>query len=210
LDLLLKVPEETFQEKWVSVALLPLGKVRGPSIRDRIAVAQDVLVNLFGLWKVAAHEAKESMQRGRAVRTHLIDKTDCRPIQMEDLALYQEEAMLTWAASHAISLSDALTAREAFAKTVLQHAERNDPEAQFLASALYGQGYGLPLNSSLALEWLMKAAHGGSCIAQCTLGYIYALGIGRDKDLSQAEKWLEASCAKGFPPASRAISLLDL
>jgi hypothetical protein len=58
LDLLLTVPDEVFQDKWVAVASLPVDNIPGKTIREKVALSQRVITQLFGLWKLAGKAAK--------------------------------------------------------------------------------------------------------------------------------------------------------
>lgn len=58
LDLLSRVPDRVFEDKWVSVALLPLENIPGKTIRERIQISQLVVTKAFGLWTLAGEAAK--------------------------------------------------------------------------------------------------------------------------------------------------------
>src|SRR5437899_6852939 len=48
-NLLLRVPDEVFQERWLSSIVATIDNVPGSTLRDRIALSQRVLENSFGL-----------------------------------------------------------------------------------------------------------------------------------------------------------------
>jgi len=58
LDLLLRVPDEVFEEKAIRAALLPLEGLPGRTIREKISICQTVILKMFGLWKTVAEAAE--------------------------------------------------------------------------------------------------------------------------------------------------------
>lgn len=53
LDILQKVPESIFNDKWVRLALLHVESLPGATIRERITLMQLVITEAFGLWHLA-------------------------------------------------------------------------------------------------------------------------------------------------------------
>jgi len=58
LDLLLRVPDAVFDDKWVKLALRPLDSIPGASIRERIDLCQAVIFKTFGMYKAVAAAAQ--------------------------------------------------------------------------------------------------------------------------------------------------------
>jgi len=59
---------------------------------------------------------------------------------------------------------------------------------------MYSRGYdGVPIDYVEAALWYKKAADQGVVEAQETLGDLYRLGVGIDKDVVQAYKWYQIS-----------------
>jgi hypothetical protein len=52
LDLLRRVPEEMFEDKWISLALNPLDGIPGATMQERITLCQRVIKQSFSLPKV--------------------------------------------------------------------------------------------------------------------------------------------------------------
>ena len=58
-------------------------------------------------------------------------------------------------------------------------------------------GLGVPQDSEQAKEWWMKAANKGSAKAQASLGVLFALGNGIEKDLIESYKWFTLAARNG-------------
>jgi len=70
--------------------------------------------------------------------------------------------------------------------TLLQAAQRGDPEAQYALGTLYANGKGVPRDDAQALKWLKAAAAQGYGPAQLVLGRMYVTGAGAPRDYAEA------------------------
>ena len=68
----------------------------------------------------------------------------------------------------------------------------------------HGRG-GLPQSDALAVEWFRKAADQGVAQAQCTLGVMYAKGMGVPRRFPEALRWLRKAVAQGNENAAFGI-----
>lgn len=71
-----------------------------------------------------------------------------------------------------------------------QHAEKNDPTAQYYLSMLYGLGLGVERDEDEAFLWCKRAADAGVLDAQYHLGVMYLQGEGVSEDDALALDWL--------------------
>ena len=92
---------------------------------------------------------------------------------------------------------------------VREAAEKGDADGQFALAVIYQEGCRIVRqDEQQAVFWFRKSAEGGSQDAQVMLGTFYALGMGIDKDLVQAHKWLSLS-RFSFPVAEKFIHRLE-
>lgn len=79
-----------------------------------------------------------------------------------------DEFTLDWLARHGRvpPRPDDEEDKKRFARMVLEHAEREDKDAQLILSFLYAQGVGIPVDTELSKRWLTRAAANGNAIAQ--------------------------------------------
>lgn len=75
-------------------------------------------------------------------------------------------------------------------KYLLQAAEQNHPEAQYLVAMAYQDGNGVEKNPDQSIFWLLKSSGANFSPAQIQLGIAYLTGRGVIKDPMIAEKWL--------------------
>ena len=115
-------------------------------------------------------------------------------------------ALFLWfqPASAAGELSQALSAYRAkqygTAVAILKPlAERGDPWAQYSLAVAYDDGFGVPRNFKLALEWYKRAGYQGLADAQYMAGRFYGGGRGVKQDPAKALFWLELAAAGGQP-----------
>src|SRR4029077_7874758 len=62
-----------------------------------------------------------------------------------------------------------------------------------LLKSLYPQGLAVAQDFGQAATWNARAAEAGDAAAQARLGYQYATGLGRTRDLNEAERWFSAA-----------------
>ena len=80
-------------------------------------------------------------------------------------------------------------------------AEHGDPWAQYSLAVAYDDGFGVPRNFRLALEWYKRAGYQGLADAQYMAGRFYGGGRGVRQDPAKALFWLELAAAGGHPLA---------
>ena len=114
-------------------------------------------------------------------------------------------ALLLWLQpASASELSQALSAYRAkqygTAVAMLKPmAERGDPWAQYSLAVAYDDGFGVPRNFQLALEWYKRAGSQGLADAQYMAGRFYGGGRGVKQDIAKALFWMELAAAGGQP-----------
>ena len=87
-------------------------------------------------------------------------------------------------------------------------ADRGDARAQYLVSAMYFEGAGVPADESEAVKWVRMSAVRGFVLAEYTLGTWYFSGSGGTKDYARAEKWLSRAAEKGHAKAQYNLGFL--
>jgi len=93
-------------------------------------------------------------------------------------------------------------------------AERDDPQAQYIAGLLLYSGHdGVERNKETGLEWLRKAADNGYMEAQFKVGEIYAPLLGAfsetpptQDDYAQAAKWYLLAAEQGHKEAQSRLA----
>jgi len=80
-------------------------------------------------------------------------------------------------------------------------AAQGDPWAQYSLGVAYDDGFGVPRNFQLALEWYKQAGYQGLADAQYMAGRFYGNGRGVKQDPAKALFWLELAAAGGHPLA---------
>ena len=116
-------------------------------------------------------------------------------------------ALLFWLQpAHAGELSQGLSAYRAgnypMAIALLKPlAQAGDPVAQYSLAVAYDDGFGVPRNFKLALEWYKRAGYQGLADAQYMAGRFYGNGRGVRQDPAKALFWFELASAGGFPLA---------
>ena len=99
--------------------------------------------------------------------------------------------------------------REQFFKRVELSAKDQDHTAQYLLALSYSDGYGIPQNQVEAVKWMVASAEAGNGDAQCTLGFMFALGeCGVKQDYGEAHKWLLLAADSGNKSAKQALDYL--
>lgn len=69
----------------------------------------------------------------------------------------------------------------------------------------YEHGKGVAQDLKLARQGYMRSAAMGNCVAQYSLGMMYAAGRGVPRDPELAATWLHKSAQQGYEPAARAL-----
>lgn len=86
-------------------------------------------------------------------------------------------------------------------------ADQGNPRAQFYLAGIYDQGLGVPKDTELAVQWLIKSAKNGYPLAQFNLGNGF-FKRGEEKDFQQAALWWNAAAEQGFFPAQYNLAVL--
>jgi TPR repeat protein len=97
---------------------------------------------------------------------------------------------------------DSAKANQMFSKTKLEcdeEARKGNADAMFHLGLLYEFGYGVTRSNSLALDWLQKAAAGGSIGGMLALGDLYYFGDGATQDYTRARSWYQKVADTGYP-----------
>src|SRR5512133_2474422 len=90
-------------------------------------------------------------------------------------------------------------------------AEFGDPAAQTKLGVSYARGSGdLPRDPEAALQWLRRAATGGSIAAEEALGLVYMTGTIVKRDGQEAAHWFESAARHGEPKAYTNLGILYL
>jgi hypothetical protein len=94
--------------------------------------------------------------------------------------------------------------------TLLQAAEKGDPESQYLIGKRYLEGAGVPRNEFEALLWLQKAADEGHSESEYLLGKMYEEGRGGvSRDAKQATIWFRKAAEQGNAEATAALARMQ-
>lgn len=80
-------------------------------------------------------------------------------------------------------------------------ARAGDPWAQYSLAVAYDDGFGVPRNFKLALDWYRRAGDQGLADAQYMAGRFYGNGRGVKQDPAKALFWFELAAAGGHPLA---------
>jgi len=92
--------------------------------------------------------------------------------------------------------------------SVLQAAERGDPEAQITIGNMYLEGYGVAQSNERAVNWYRKAAEQGYAQGQINLGHMYKNGHGVAKDDEIAARWFRMAAEQGDADAQFIIAVM--
>ncbi len=84
---------------------------------------------------------------------------------------------------------------------LLQAAEQELADAQYLLGLCYDNGSGVPQNSTHAFSWYGKAAQQGHAPAQFRLGQFYAAGTVIQQNFSLAAHWYKLAAEQGLADA---------
>jgi len=85
-------------------------------------------------------------------------------------------------------------------------AEEGNADAQFGMGLLYGNGFGVPMDDALALEWYRLAADQGHAQAQCNLAVMYSNGWGVPQSDEQAFHWYGLAAEGGVLQAQLGLA----
>lgn len=91
-------------------------------------------------------------------------------------------------------VAEAVPALQAFAAA-------GNAQAQYALGSLHAQGKLMAQDSTLALEWMRKAAVQGLALAQFDLAYAYEEGVGAPVERAAAAHWYGEATAQGFVTA---------
>jgi len=87
-------------------------------------------------------------------------------------------------------------------------AEAGNATAQFCVGRLYANGFGVPMDDALALQWYGLAAEQGYSEAQFNLGLMHANGWGVEMNDQEAAKWYRLAAEQGFVEAQTSLAML--
>ena len=85
-------------------------------------------------------------------------------------------------------------------------AEEGHAGGQFGMGLLYGNGFGVPLDDALALNWYGLAAAQNHADAQANLGVMYANGWGVPQSDEEAFKWYILAAEQGVLAAQTGVA----
>jgi hypothetical protein len=209
LNLLGGLPDLMIEAGVDSMSVVPLffiGDLKDMPLNDQIICCKQMIDRIFNVSETAFTMSKVrnskitlGIQRAKTKTINTYEFTGSEIVPFIDLAFH------AWLTSHKAESTFTANDKTLFATLVLRCAGENDPDAQFIASLLFGQAHGVDRNIDLSREWLHKAANNGSAIAQCTLGNMHFFGHGVQKDLQVAKKWFSLSASQGFEPAKKAM-----
>ena len=77
-------------------------------------------------------------------------------------------------------------------------AEQGNHSAQFFLGVCYANGYGVPKNLELALQWYRLSSDQGNWLAQNDLGVMYQNGDGVVQDYEEAARLYRLGAEKGY------------
>jgi TPR repeat protein len=80
---------------------------------------------------------------------------------------------------------------------IKHYLNSNEPLAQYRLGQIYCQGWGVEINSKLAIEWLTKAADQGLVEANYYLGHMLSVGLATEKNIPLAVQMLEKVANSG-------------
>lgn len=69
-------------------------------------------------------------------------------------------------------------------------------------------GDDFPQSYSTALSYYIEAAEMGDAHSQATVGYMYEQGLGTDKNMPEAIKWIEKAAEQGYEKAIKYLEIL--
>jgi hypothetical protein len=87
-------------------------------------------------------------------------------------------------------------------------ADDGNATAQFCVGRLYANGFGVPMNDDLALQWYGLAAEQGYSEAQFNLGLMHANGWGVEMNDQEAAKWYRLAAEQGLVEAQTSLAML--
>jgi len=88
-------------------------------------------------------------------------------------------------------------------------ADDGNATAQFCVGRLYANGFGVPMNDDLALQWYGRAAEQGYSEAQFNLGLMHANGWGVEMNDQEAAKWYRLAAEQGLVEAQTSLAMLS-
>jgi len=87
-------------------------------------------------------------------------------------------------------------------------ADDGNATAQFCVGRLYANGFGVPMDDDLALQWYGLAAEQGYSEAQFNLGLMHANGWGVEMNDQEAAKWYRLAAEQGLIEAQTSLAML--
>ncbi|MDB6064502.1 MAG: repeat-containing protein [Pedosphaera sp.] len=109
-------------------------------------------------------------------------------------ALYMQASLLS------LNGSDAGNMKKA-AALLIQAAEQDHAEAQYLLGLYYQEGKGVRQDYAEAAKWFVKSAKLGNADAAAALGLLYQEGLGMEQDHAKALKWYRQGAEGGSSDA---------
>ena len=93
---------------------------------------------------------------------------------------------------------------------ILKEVEGDDPEAQYELGESYAYGQrGLDQDFEQAVYWYREAAKQENAEAQYDLALMILQGLGTERNVSQAEKWLKKAEQNGFRAATKKLKEIE-
>ena len=87
-------------------------------------------------------------------------------------------------------------------------AEQGNHSAQFFLGVCYANGYGIPKNLELALQWYRLSSDQGNWLAQNDLGVMYQNGDGVVQDYEEAARLYRLGANKGYMVAQSNLAAM--
>ena len=87
-------------------------------------------------------------------------------------------------------------------------AEQGNHSAQFFMGVCYANGYGVPKNLELALQWYRLSSDQGNWLAQNDLGVMYQNGDGVLQDYEEAARLYRLGADKGYMVAQSNLAAM--
>ena len=87
-------------------------------------------------------------------------------------------------------------------------AEQGNHSAQFFLGVCYANGYGIPKNLELALQWYRLSSDQGNWLAQNDLGVMYQNGDGVVHDYEEAAHLYRLGAEKGYMVAQSNLAAM--
>lgn len=93
-------------------------------------------------------------------------------------------------------------------RQLTMRGESGDVLVQNWLGLMYATGKGVPIDTTLAMQWFRRGADQGDAAAQNNLGGMYASGQGGPKNPTQAFYWFSKAAEQGYASAQRNLGAM--